>query len=38
MKSYYSKKINQTTKGLEPKEISKGTLGSVMIYPNETVF
>ena len=38
MKSYYSKKINQTTKNLEAKEISKGILGSVMRYPNETVF
>ena len=38
MKSYYSKKVNQTTKNLEAKEISKGILGSVMRYPNETVF
>ena len=38
MKYYNQKKINQTTKDLGPKEISKGTLGSVMRYPNETVF
>ena len=38
MKSYYSKNYYQATKNLEAKEISKGILGSVMRYPNETVF
>ena len=38
MRYCYPSKKNQTAYSLEVKEISKGTLGSVMRYTNETIF
>ena len=38
MRYCYPSKKNQTAYSLEVKEISKGTLGSVMRYTDETIF